>query len=264
MNKTLFVVAAALVFNLVSCSKNDPPKHQLPSPVQSYRTAPMVPVDTNAVWGVMYTYRSGPYNTASGYSYSEAGWAWFYNATHTAYQSMDTVTFNGHGKYDLCYWPPNTPYPIYPLGLYHSDNSGDNGPCTTYSMDNSVNWVAVSDSNNDINIHYNYAGKYPSYSGIVPGSVSLANGLDLLLDSTTVSDADSVELRINTNDDPTIISKRYAANAGTVNMPLNGMAGATSINIQVMPYVIALPNFNGKKYAIIKQASVTTTATVLP
>lgn len=58
MNKTLFVVGAALVFNLVSCSKNDPPKHQLPSPVQSYRTAPMVPVDTNAVWGVMYTYRS--------------------------------------------------------------------------------------------------------------------------------------------------------------------------------------------------------------
>lgn len=200
----------------VSCKK----KHQLVQyDEHPYATAPLVPIDTSKVWGIMYVSRSRTYGDSSVSKYDEFEWTWFYSDDRSSYIVMDTLTFNGNNGNGYCYWPYNEGQePRYPIGLYYNTNRGANGPCTTFNIDNGIKWVAKN-KNAGISIDYDFSGPFPKFINFVPSYPSHSRGLTFTFDSTTVIGADSVMIVVSDSPSHNII-KTVSANQGAVNINL--------------------------------------------
>ena len=98
---------------------------------------------------------------------------------------------------------------------------------------------------------------FPSYTGTIPAFVDKNNGLNLLLDTSTVKGADSVRIYIDDGGN-NIVQKTFAANAGSVQIPSSDLMVLNNVNnltgyLGIYPYCGKLKAFSQKAFYFIRE-----------
>lgn len=251
MNKLFLLTAIGFYILSISCTKMESSGHGGYPQTPSYEKAPGVPVDTNSVWGVMLNTRKSYYYRE--YRPGEEAWAWFYDSIHGGYLPMDIVNFNGHNGNEICYWPSGVPMPIYPPHLYHAIGGG----CTDYHLDSSVLWQAANDSA-EISIVYNFTNAFPHYTDSIPSIAKASSGLTLRFDSTTVMNADSVQVTIENNwgtNPQRLIDKTFSAHTGVLTIDFSSIMspGTDGLTVTLTLFTYRVVPFKGRDYAFVKE-----------
>jgi hypothetical protein len=126
----------------------------------------------------------------------------------------------------------------------------------TLDLDNNIEWH-VAGFGSVPPISYKDLEEFPSYNVQLPYAITKSSGLELLLDSLTVTGADSVRILI---DDArgNVVQKTFSAKAGSISMDagllstLSTVADQTAV-VAIMPYAGIVKPFRNKAYHFIRE-----------
>lgn len=141
------------------------------------------------------------------------------------------------------------------MNFYMRRVSSDSTP-QNLGLDLAIDWH-VTGANTVPAFSYADVPVYPEYTGAFPAVINKSLGLDLVFDSTTVINADSVRVYIN---DPfgNTVSQTFASRAGAVTVSPATLAPLTAVSdhsayIAIMPYAGIIKVFRNKGYFFARE-----------
>ena len=259
---TLALLAAGLLLTVSSCTKDKEPTPTTPTtPTTTTPTAPTPPpMNVDNTWGGLVAIKMTLSYSQMGMSIdvpSEMAVASFFGGAYpnnTTQVSGGTVKLNDN-QLDFT----NNAYTkVAATGLTTS----------TLGIDGGVVWN-VSGNGNIPAFTYTHTGAFPEFDGQVPTTINRADGFALTLNSTTVSNADSVYVFIVSGNGNVL--KRYGANAGPVTIDgsdLSALSASSDTNpvyLEIIPWkytVAEVGTSSPKLMAFVKESVIVKSITL--
>jgi len=253
-----YTVLLLLVFSLVSCKKSSSVESQsLPMMVYPVPNVPGVsssylPFDIYNVWGVMaaITVRGNCTDSTENVGlYSNTASAIFFSK-----KNAGTILVNNIALDTLLQTYSANNFRYLNIGITDND---------TISYLSDDKW-SVSGANGIPAISYDYTGNFPSFTGVLPRTITAANGLSIKFDGSNSFGADSAFIAVcnaSANYGPPDFgisySKMVSANSGTAtidNYVLQaygaGTGGTSYVEVFLVKYTIK--TFGSKQFAFLK------------
>ncbi len=237
------ILMIALTISINSCKKDD--SSASPSTSGGNGSAPSPQVGN--VDGALVSLETDVTTIAGGFPFTittETGVATFFASTgnNSSFINAGTVSVN------------TFPLDKQSNNSYVKSATVGQTPASLNFSSQSSNWI-VSGAGAVPAISYNHNSNFPSFTGIVPTSITRANGLTISLGSD-VNDADSVIVFITKGS--VSITRTFAGTAASAVISASTLSSLPVVTdnsalIEVIPYSIHLQSFGGKNYAFVKE-----------